>query len=329
MARGKIIRPDYTLELFDKGADGQATLCLKKGGKLEVLEKGNTIFEIKSNLKSIKYKNELEYFTELNIHKGIPFDNSHELKVSKNDNKDSKTIKIKTNQFDINKRFKMVEEVIRMVVKGYTDSIVICGKGGAGKSYTLFKVMNEMGMVETSDPFQANAYVTVKGALTTAELYKFIHDNRNATIVFDDCDAVFQNETTQNILKAVLDTTNVRRVTYLSPYLEKDGYESSFIFEGKIIFISNRSMDKIPEPIQSRAMLLDLDFNTDELIQRMRELAPIMVPNLTEDQAKELIDFISDNREQFKSLSLRTLLKSSKFIEAGCEGWRDLVQFAN
>jgi hypothetical protein len=219
--------------------------------------------------------------------------------------------------FPVNKRFEMAEHIVKMVANGDITSVVLCGQGGVGKSFTVVNYLKQNNI----------RYKINRGAISPMELFKYLQDHKNDLIVFDDCDSVFQTESSTNILKAVLDTTGERTVSWYSGALD-ESYDPEFTFAGRIIFISNRLIERIPDPILSRAMCLDLSFTRDELVERMRELAPVICPKLTADQQLELIDHIAEYAHMFKNLSLRTLAKAYKILLSGAPNWKEMVLFA-
>lgn len=101
---------------------------------------------------------------------------------------------------------------------------------------------------------------------------------------------------------------------WLSPFLEKQGYPTSFEFKGTIIFISSRPLSKIPQAIQSRSLILNLDMTNAELCDHVRSIAHAMLPNLTTAQRIELIDFIHLHADTFKDLSIRTFIMGATLM---------------
>ena len=59
-------------------------------------------------------------------------------------------------------------------------------------------------------------YYFATGTATTAGLYEIIFKNRNKLIVFDDCDDVFKEPDSNNLLKGALDTYPVREISKLT-----------------------------------------------------------------------------------------------------------------
>ena len=134
------------------------------------------------------------------------------------------------------------------------------------------------------------------------------------------------SETTCNILKAVLDTYDTRTVTWLSPFLANQGIPATFTFTGQVIFISNKRMQDIPQPIKSRSLMVDLDMTNAELVDRVRAIAPKLLPNLSAEQATRMIDFIDGYRDQVKELTVRSFQNAAPFKRR--DNWQNLVLFS-
>ena len=114
----------------------------------------------------------------------------------------------KKEQIDINEAFAALEESVKLVIEGHLPSIIVTGPGGTGKTYTVSSVLKGAGLKESFD------YVLVKGNITEASLYEALFYYRDKLLVFDDTDAVFKNETTANMLKAALDSSGVRKISW-------------------------------------------------------------------------------------------------------------------
>lgn len=236
-----------------------------------------------------------------------------------------------TQKFSATKRFQMAERIVDICLTGNNiDGLVLVGRGGTGKSHIVIDRIHHHGLtqVHAEQDLAPNEWVHVKGGIAPTELYKLLYRARHGLIVFDDADTCFEDEIRVNILKAVLETSKIRTVTWLSPKIAQDGYPMSFQFEGKVIFISNRKLDKIPQPILTRSMLLNLDLTNAELIERVRTIADNLLPQLTAHQRTELLDFMDEHRDLFKDLSLRSFIKAAGIIASEEPEWRDLILFS-
>ena len=127
----------------------------------------------------------------------------------------------------VREKFQTMRELTTMVGRKFSNSLLICGPGGMGKSYTTVNTLVDLGI-----DFQM-----LRGYASPAAFYNFLHEHSDRLLVVDDCDNIFKDQVGLNMLKAVLETTEVRRVSWqtTSTVVSVD----SFDFTGQIIFLTN------------------------------------------------------------------------------------------
>jgi hypothetical protein len=230
---------------------------------------------------------------------------------------------ITTPRWDVNTKFSFLSKLVNMVITEVNPSCVILGDGGLGKTFTVKQQLALAGLNEDDD------YVFISGTSTAAGLYRFLYENNGKLIVFDDCDAVLKEPTAVNVLKAALDSYAVRKIAWLST-MSLDGIPSTFEFNGRVIFISNLSMDKIPEPIVSRSLSIDLTMTGEEKITRMQSLLPDLETDVELEKKEEVLELLKANQKSIRNLNLRTLLKAIRIRKAyeNDGDWRELALFA-
>lgn len=237
---------------------------------------------------------------------------------------DGEVVETIRKDFDINRRFEFLEKCVRFVATSTPTSLIITGDGGLGKSYTVFEQLKNCGMEKDVD------YVVVKGYSTPKSVYRALYDNRDRIIVFDDCDSVLNNDTSVNLLKASLDSSDVRTVSWLT---ERGGGESEdsmptrFDFMGKVIFISNWKENKIPQPLRSRALCVDVSMTPDQKLERMSRIAADIKPDLDMTIKTEVIEFLRTLKDYISDLNMRTFLKVCDIRVAEPNDWRDLAEY--
>jgi hypothetical protein len=223
----------------------------------------------------------------------------------------------------INVRFEYLTQLVTMVATSIPTSLIVVGSGGLGKSYTVFETLRSHGLEEDQD------FVVVKGTSTPKSLYRLLYENRDKIVVFDDCDSVLRDATSVNLLKAALDTIPERSVSWRT---ERGGDDdsslpASFVFEGKIIFISNYELQQVPQALLSRALHVDVTMTTDEKIERMRHIAPAVNPELPLEVKMEVIELLAEFKHRCRDLNVRTMLKVCSVRIASPGNWRGLAQY--
>lgn len=221
----------------------------------------------------------------------------------------------------LSERFDILEVLTDACIVGNARALIVSGPAGLGKSYTVEKKLNEW------DPNEIN-HTIVKGYVRATGLVKLLYQYRAAgqVIVFDDADAIFFDDVSLNLLKAVCDTTERRRVSWLSEGIlideeTADRIPRSFDFDGTIIFISNYDFDamidkghKLAPHLQalvSRSHYIDLAMKTrkDYLVRIRQVIKQGLLSDLSFNERSDVIMFIENNHESLRELSLRMALK--------------------
>lgn len=225
----------------------------------------------------------------------------------------------------INTRFAYLSMMVGMVATATPTSLIITGSGGLGKTFTVLDKLTEQGLEEDED------YVLIKGYTTPKSMYRTMHDNRDKIIVFDDCDSVLTNETAVNLLKAALESMPTRRVAWMTERgggESEDSLPSSFDFIGKVIFISNKRLNQIPQALLSRALYVDVTMTAPEKIERMRNIAPNVRPELPLSDKLEVIDMLDTLKTRTKDLNIRTMLKCLDIRQsAPADQWKAVAEY--
>lgn len=221
----------------------------------------------------------------------------------------------------IAERFEVLDALTEACTTGDARALVISGPAGLGKSYTVEQRLAEW------DP-SGNDYAITKGYVRATGLVKLLYQYRNPgqVLVFDDADAIFFDDISLNLLKAVCDTTERRIVSWLSEGKlvdEETGVlvPRSFLFEGTIIFITNYDFDamidrghKLAPHLQalvSRAHYIDLAMHTrrDYLVRIRMVIEQGLLADMDIEEQADVITFIEANSDRLRELSLRIALK--------------------
>lgn len=241
----------------------------------------------------------------------------------------------------ISERFEVLEELADAVINSEVRALIVSGPPGLGKSFTVEQKLAEW------DPTEKK-HTIVKGFIRATGLYKllFQHKEKDKLLVIDDADNIFGDETSLNFLKAACDTTDVRKLSYLSEgnlVCEKTNViiPKNFIFEGKIIFITNYDFD---ERIQagsklaphlaamiSRSHYIDLAMKTtQDYIVRMRQVINTGMlrsqRGLNATEEAEVMEFITDNKDKLRELSLRIALKIATLRKKNPDSWQKVAK---
>lgn len=236
-------------------------------------------------------------------------------------------------------RFDAMEDLTDMAIEGIVRSLIIVGAPGLGKTYSIDKKLRAY------DP-QQKRHTPVRGYSTAVNLYKLLWDHRHegSILVLDDCDAVRDDEVGMNLLKVATDTSDIRRVSYMSEgqlLSDKDGSRvpKSFEYEGTIIFITNEDLELQASGTNAMAQHMGALINRAHYINltlrdrrdalvRIRQVVYKhgMLDSMPERDRKEVMAYVEANYLKLRDLSLRTVLKIADMKKVRPDTWQSRCQ---
>ena len=241
-------------------------------------------------------------------------------------------------------RFAVLDEMSSACISGDIRAMIVAGPPGVGKSYGVERQMEKASMFDKIAGKRVR-YEVVKGAMTAlglyAQLYKF-SDKKNV-LVFDDCDSVFADDLSLNILKAALDSGKTRKICWNSDsrLLRDEGIPNSFQFHGSAIFITNLKFSNLKskklqdhlEALQSRCHFLDLTIDSErdkmlriKQVHRDSDGGLFAEYNFTNEQSSTVLDFMWDNHNKLREVSLRMALKIADLLKISPSNWQNLAR---
>ena len=240
----------------------------------------------------------------------------------------------------IRDRFDMLKDMTKAVKKGDVRAMIVSGPPGVGKSHGVEEVLDRYDTVAALGG--SNKYEVVKGAMSPIGLYckLFNYADKDNVLVFDDCDAVFDEPLALNILKAALDSKKKRTIHWNTDSfkLRNEGVPDSFEFKGSAIFITNLNFQDIKSKklrshlvaLESRCHYMDLTISTER--DKMLRIAQVIKDGmldqykLDDDVKAEIIDFVDINKKRLRELSLRTVLKVADLAVAFPQRWEAMAE---
>lgn len=235
-------------------------------------------------------------------------------------------------------RFDILSELTDAAIKGHSRALVVSGPAGLGKSYTVEEKLQDW------DPDSVN-HTIVKGYVRPTGLYRLLYQHRmpNQVIVFDDADAIFFDDVSLNLLKAVCDTTERRVVSYMSEKIMVDEDEAvtipkSFEFKGTIIFITNLDFDQMIEKghkaaphmqaLVSRSHYIDLAMKTrrDYMVRIKQVVKQGLLGKMPKAQQDDVMAFLDKNQDKLRELSLRMAIKVAAIRKLDKPNWMAMAK---
>ena len=240
----------------------------------------------------------------------------------------------------IRERFDMLKDMTKAVKKGAVRAMIVSGPPGVGKSHGVEEVLERYDTLEQLGG--AKKYDVVKGAMSPIGLYckLFNYAVKDSVLVFDDCDAIFEEPLALNILKAALDSKKKRTIHWNTDSfkLRNEGVPDSFEFKGSAIFITNLDFHDVKskkirshlEALESRCHYMDLTIHSER--DKMLRIAQVIKDGmldqytLSDEVKEEIIDFVDINKKRLRELSLRTVLKVADLAVAFPDRWEAMAE---
>jgi hypothetical protein len=239
------------------------------------------------------------------------------------------------NLVPVHERFEDMKSMIQLIVKKVRPSYFISGKSGASKSHTVLFTMDQLGLVEGKDYFLA------KGTASPVGIYSTLYKWNGKTVIFDDADSAFKDKTSTNLLKSALDSTQVRRICWITQtnfdpttkneeeikeLLDKGKLPTFFDFTGGVIFVSNIPFSEVDTAIKTRSLVQDIQLTQEEMFDEMQRNLPTIHPNVPMEFKQKVLDTIRKGyANKNKEISFRTLVTAIALAASDTENWERLV----
>lgn len=218
-------------------------------------------------------------------------------------------------------------------------------------TYTVQQELKKLGKREFKEGMEVGSddydYVKITGKATTAGLYQAMYEHNGKILMIDDCDTAI-TDTDEGLWKGALDTSGDGTVAYASQRPLKDSFgqpiPNRFNFNGRAIFISNLPPNKVPQPLKSRSLRVDMTMTPEETIQRIRHIA--QHPDTKEynnlkfqnsdgkdikydaKDLKDAVDFLDKYKHKTSDLNIRTVGSLLDIIHGAKEDGVDWVHDA-
>ena len=241
----------------------------------------------------------------------------------------------------LRQRFDVLKEMTKAVKSGTVRAMIVTGPPGVGKSFGVDEVLSKDDLFNALGQRKPR-YEIVKGAMSAIGLYSKLYEfsEKGNVIVFDDCDSVLLDDLSLNILKAALDSSKKRTISWNtdSRMLRQEGVPDKFEFKAGAIFITNIKFENVRSKklqdhlaaLESRCHYIDLQMDTErEKCLRIKQIVQdgMLDSYEFEDiQRDEVVDFVMENRNKMRELSLRTVLKIADLRKSFATNWKAMAE---
>ena len=238
-------------------------------------------------------------------------------------------------------RFEVLKDMTQAVKEGTVRAMIVTGPPGVGKSFGVEEVLSKEDLFNALGQRKPR-YEIVKGAMSAIGLYAklYQYSEKGNVIVFDDCDSVLLDDLSLNILKAALDSSKKRTISWNtdSRMLRQEGVPDKFEFKAGAIFITNIKFENVRSKklqdhlsaLESRCHYIDLQMDTERekclRIKQITEDGMLDSYDFEGNEKEEIIDFIMSNRSKMRELSLRTVLKVADLRKSMPTNWQNVAE---
>ena len=240
----------------------------------------------------------------------------------------------------LRERFGILDEMTQGTIDGVVRGMVVTGPPGVGKTFGVEQVLEQNSMFDKLAD-KPERFGIEKGAASAIGLYQLLYRyaDEGSVLVLDDCDSILFDEVSLNLLKAALDSSKKRMISWNteSAALRREGVPEKFEFRGSIIFISNLKFEKTRGKIKdhlaaimSRCHYLDLTMDT--MRERMLRVKQIVGDGMLKDykleekDEQEIVTFMEDNKNRLREVSLRMVTKLADLFKMSPERWKSLAE---
>jgi hypothetical protein len=226
--------------------------------------------------------------------------------------------------------FKTLDRMTGRMIMGGVRSLVVSGSPGIGKTHNI-----QLALANAKESGQIQ-FKQLKGETRATGIYRALYNNRmkNNILSIDDTDSVFDDEVSMNILKAALDSSPRREISWGSEKIFKDEFgnilPNNFLYEGSVIFATNKDLYRLAgsnkamgvhlKALCDRSYYIDMHFRTNrELIIRIKDVLSNsdmgLGLGLKKGDVDTIIKFIDRHQSKIQNISLRMVEKLAGILK--------------
>jgi len=203
-------------------------------------------------------------------------------------------------------------EIVDGFASGHLHMVVVCSRGGLGKSS------------ETQRRLSGRDIVEIPGHITPLALYERLHNGQNQAVVFDEVDGLLTDKRHVVLLKQLGETRMPKRISWMSSdkrAREIDGGEGSFSTTSPLMLLCNSftTLNANLAALASRAVVMHFAPKSDEILAKIQTFA----------EDSEIVEFLRQYHDCLPEFSLRTYGRLEELKRAGLDWTKFALQETN
>lgn len=222
----------------------------------------------------------------------------------------------------INFMNKLLQTNLNILEHSDMSFLIVSSPAGFGKSTTVMNFLKNRHYQENKHYLYFNSYFTPLAFFQMLDTTNQLSNPK--FLILDDLETIFQNKIIIEMLKSACWQNNgfERKITYNST----KSVQTEIVFTGKIILLMNSLTENFfLTALKDRGLSCELNFSREQILDfAKKELFP-KYP-LSFKQKNSVHNFIAQNKNQFKHLSLRTFIKGYNYIKFAPHNWQNLLQ---
>lgn len=210
----------------------------------------------------------------------------------------------------LEEKLTVIRDSVRAVVKQFSTGLVLHGKGGTSKSYT---VLQELASLKANQCYH-NTRLTARGLVDALER------SPSCIHIVEDAETLLDDKKSFGVLRSALWSQSKKKPPEREITWTAFKTTIRFVFTGGIIIISNVNLAQtVPEiaALKTRIKVIGLDFLNEEIRALMKKIClagyQYGEDYLTPDECWEVCEFITLKLTELKrDLDLRLLMNGFK-----------------
>lgn len=215
---------------------------------------------------------------------------------------------------------KLLDKYVEMLAQGHTNSLVIRGQAGLGKTFSILEKLKSLGLEEGKHFLYITGYITPLKLFVMLNKCSIMEDPR--IFVFDDLDSVMNNKTCVALLKSALSEARGKRIVSYESSSSKVTVPKSFEFNGRVIIVVNSVKDEhiLGKSLLDRGVYYEMEMTTDEVVEYVEKILPNMYNGYTQEEKQVVWDKVKRFADS-PNFSLRALNRAFAFYRFNKDDW--------